>query len=340
VHPGVSAAIVTAFEEPEVVARTVRGLLGQSQPPLEVLVVDNHPEARVSRALVEQGLQITPIRSGRNLGYPPACNLAAERAQGEWLLFVNPDTQPEPDLVERLLEATDDDTAIVGAQILLGDGERVNAGDNPLHLTGLSWSGRYGEPRETGSPRDVAVASGAALMIRRADFDRLGGYHEGYFLYHDDVDIAWRARLSGRRVVFCPAAAVRHDFEFGKGAHKWFWLERNRGWTVLSNYSAAALALLAPLLLAAEVGILALALRDGWWREKLRAWAALWRERGELRRWRARVQAQRTVSDAELLRAFTGRIDTPLVAFPGRGVLDPLLEGYRRLAILVLRLAG
>ena len=52
-----------------------------------------------------------------------------------------------------------------------------------------------GEPREDGPPRDVAVASGAALLVRRAAFEQLGGYHPSCFLYYDDVDLAWRARL-------------------------------------------------------------------------------------------------------------------------------------------------
>src|SRR3954471_22323569 len=127
--PAVSAIIVASFEDPAVVRETVDSLLAQTRPPEEILVVDNHPDAVVSTALSD--LPITAVPSGRNLGYPPAVNLGARHATGEWLLTLNPDAHAAPDCVERLLEAADADTAIVGAQVLLPDGS-TNAGENPV----------------------------------------------------------------------------------------------------------------------------------------------------------------------------------------------------------------
>ena len=76
---------------------------------------------------------------------------------------------------------------------------------------------------------------------------------ERLFMYEDDVDLCWRVRLTGWTVMFCPDAVVWHEYEFDKGTMKWYWLERNRLWTVLSNYSAITLVLLAPLLLGTEL---------------------------------------------------------------------------------------
>jgi GT2 family glycosyltransferase len=330
----VSAVVVAWRHDPAAIRRLVAAL---SEQTAEVIVVDNQPHAPVAAALDEAHSGALTLRPGRNLGYAAGCNAAADAAAGEWLFFVNPDAAPAADVVARLLEAADDGTAIVGAQVLLPDGERVNAGDNPLHLSGISWSGRYLEPREDGPPRAVAVASGAALLVRSTDFDALGRFQPDYFAYQEDVDLAWRARLAGRRVVFCPRATVRHDYEFAKGDYKWFLLERNRLWTVLSCYSAPALVLLGPLLAGAEAAVLAVSVRDGWWREKLRAWRALWRQRAELRRWRARVQALRRTPDAELLAAMTGRLDTPLVRAPAVEAVNPLMDAWRRAAIVALR---
>ena len=331
----VSAIIVVSFEDPAVVARTARSLLEQTTPPDELLVVDNHPKAIVSRALAGEGLPVVAIHPGENLGYPPACNLGASRAAGDWLLFLNPDAEAEPDCLERLLEAIDADTSIVGAQVLLPDG-RTNAGDNPVHITGLSWAGRYGQRREHGPPRDVAACSGAALLVRRADFEALGGYHPSFFLYVDDTDLAWRARLAGRRVRFVPEAVVTHDYEFAKGQAKWYWLERNRLFMVLSNYSAQALVLLAPVLLAVEAFVALRAWREGWLAGKARGWRSLVRDRASLRRWRASIQAQRRVTDREVLDAMTGRMETPLATSRALAAVNPLLERYRRLLLRVL----
>jgi GT2 family glycosyltransferase len=328
--PDVSAVIVS-YADPEATAAAVESLSAQTVRPAEIVVVDNDPAGRVP-ALPGA----TVAHTGANLGYTAGANFGVARTRSDWLLLLNPDAVAEVDCIERLLEAADDTTGIVGAQVLLADG-RVNAGDNPLHLTGISWSGRYGEPAESGPPRSVAVASGAALLVRRHAWDAVGGLADHFFMYHDDVDLAWRARLAGWDVRLAPNARVRHDYDFDKGREKWFLLERNRAITVLCNYDRRTMMLLAPLLLGAEAAVLVRALREGWAREKLRAWWAVLRERRYIARRRSEVQAIRAVHDVEILRQMTGTFDTPLAA---PGVAGRLGRGMERYRILLLRHLG
>jgi GT2 family glycosyltransferase len=219
--------------------------------------------------------------------------------------------------------------------VLLPDG-RVNAGDNPVHVTGLSWSGRYLEPAEQGLPRETAAVSGAALITRTEVFRGLGGHCPAFFLYVDDTDMAWRARLAGWKVVFCPAATISHDYDFHKGLAKWRHLEHNRLWMVLSNYSLPTLVLLAPLLIAAEMGIALQARRDGWWRQKLEAWRDLAGARGEVVRWRREVQAQRAVGDRAIVERMQGEMVTPLVESPMLRHVNGWVERYRRAVLWLL----
>jgi len=250
------SAVVVSYSDPAASVRALESLLGQSNPPGEVLVVDNHPERLFARALSgwESRDRVRLVHSGQNLGYTAACNHAAAQASGDWLFFLNPDACADPDCLRNLVGSADRTTGVVGAQVLLPDG-RTNAGDNPLHITGLAWAGRYGERREHGRARPVASVSGAALLIRTEVFRSVGGMCERFFMYEDDVDLCWRVRLSGSDVLFCPDAVVVHDYEFDKGSEKWYWLERNRVWAVLSNYSLLSLVLLAPLLAATEMMI-------------------------------------------------------------------------------------
>ncbi|HEX7297886.1 MAG TPA: glycosyltransferase family 2 protein [Solirubrobacteraceae bacterium] len=318
------SAVIVSYADLGATSRAVATLRAQTVAPTRIIVVDNDP---ASELVALEGASV--VRPGRNLGYAGGANLGASRAGGEWLLLLNPDAVADRHCIERLLEAADDRTGIVGAQILLPDG-RVNAGDNPLHFTGVSWSGRYMEPAEDGPPRSVAVASGAALLVRRAAWDAVGGLAEPFFLYHDDVDLSWRVRLAGWDVRFAPRARVRHDYDFDKGAQKWYWLERNRAWTVLCNYDRRTLALLAPMLAASEAAVLARSVAQGWWAQKLRAWAAVLRAAPAIADRRRAVQATRRVGDAEIMRRMTGAFATPL-ASPGlAGRLGPLLDLYRR----------
>src|SRR5205807_9143477 len=127
------------------------------------------------------------------------------------------------------------------------------------------------------------VVSGACCLIRRDAFTRLGGFVDSFFLYYDDADLGWRARIAGLRVVYCPEATVCHHYEFARRGRKWFYLERNRLFSVLANYEMRTLLLLAPLLLAAELGLLAVAALQGWLGHKLRAYGSLAALSGKLR---------------------------------------------------------
>jgi GT2 family glycosyltransferase len=330
--------MVVSFEAPEQSLRHVHSLLAQREPPTEIIVVDNHPDAVTAAHMRAKGLPVTLVSAGQNLGYPSACNLAARHARGDHLFFLNPDADADPECLGRLRGLMDSHpaAAIVGAQVLLADGEHVNAGDNPIHLSGLSWSGRWLQQREHGPPREIVAASGACCLVRRSAFEALDGFCEGFFLYHDDVDLAWRAWMDGWRVLFHPEAVVMHNYAPQKGSHKWMWMERNRLWCVLANYEARTLVALAPILVGCELAVLAYAARSGWLRDKLHAYRLLWRDRASLRTWRRRVQMRRRVADRELLPRFVATIDSPLLDGRLTRAASPWLERYKRLILTLL----
>ena len=331
-------AVVVSFGDTAASSRAIESLLKQTLAPIEVLVVDNDPGGITARALAADRISpdVRIVHPGANLGYTGAANLAARQARGEWLFFLNPDAIASKDCLERLLEAVDDaDVAIVGAQVLLPDG-RINAGENPINIAGISWSGGYGCTRERGPARDTAAVSGAALLARRDAFMELGGLCPYFFMYVDDTDLAWRMRLSGRRVRYCPEAVVVHDYEFEKSVHKWFYLERNRAWALLSNLQPRTLALLSPVLVITEAFIVIRAISEGWLTEKLRAWASLIAHAPTLIRWRRAVQITRNVSDYRVLDRFAGGIQTQLIDTRLPGWVNPCMECYRRLVLRLL----
>jgi GT2 family glycosyltransferase len=331
----ITAVIVSYDTEPDEIRATLDSLLAQTRAPAEILIVDNGAGGPIARELRGYAAELRTIASGANLGYNAAVNLAAANSNCDYLLCLNPDARAEAGCIEQLASVSDADAtiALAGAQILLEDGLTRNAGANPLHPTGISPSGGYGEPREQGPPRDVAVVSGACCLMRRASLLALGGLVEELFLYYDDVDLAWRARIAGMRVVYCPAAVVRHDYEFARRGRKWFFLERNRVFGVLSNYEARTLILLSPLLVVCEIGLLAVATRSGWLKQKLASYGSLLALRRRLLSQRRAVKASRQRTDVELLELFTDRLDSALLSARATALANAVCVPY----LLVLR---
>jgi len=335
--------VVSYDESPEEIHASLDSLLAQSPSPLEVLVIDNRPDRSVAYDLGGYADAVRVIETGSNIGYSPAINLAAAHARGDYLVTLNSDARVEPGCLERLAAVADSDPQILlaGAQILLEDGVTQNAGHNPLHPTGISPAGGYGEPREQGEPRDVAVVSGACCLIRRQAFVRLGGFVDEFFVFYDDPDMGWRALIAGMRVVYCPEAAAVHGYEFGRrGKHKWFLLERNRLFSVLANYEGRTLLLLSPLLIATELGLLGVAAYGGWLPQKLRTYASVFALRKRLMQQRRTVQASRRRSDVDVLKLFEDRMDSALLPPPGPALANAVWVPYMRLVRLLLRLTS
>jgi len=242
----------------------------------------------------------------------------------------------------RTLAATLEDETIGAAQarlLLADDPERINSAGNVLHVSGLATVGGYGEPAERHAERvDIAYASGAALAIRTALFRELGGFTERYFLYQEDLELCWRVRMRGLRVVLEPGADVVHDYVFERPTRrKEYFLERNRLVFVLTAFSGKLLALLAPILVVVELGVAVLAVREGWWREKARGWQWLLANSGWLRAHRRELQKARTVGDAVLAQLLTPRWETQVVAPPpGVGALNTLTAAWWRVVRVFL----
>ena len=301
--------IVVAYQSGDALTRCLESLSGE-----EVIVVDNDAD---------------------NVGFGAGCNRGARQTDADILVFVNPDTVVEAGAVQALARALEHpDVGVVQARLrLLRQPELLNSSGNVVHVSGLAWPGGYGDPAGTLSePREIGYASGAAFAIRADLFRELGGFTEELFLYQEDLELCWRARLHGLRVLVVPDADVLHEYVLERpGRQKEYYLERNRLIFVLTAFSARLLVLLAPVLLAVETGTCLVAWRQGWWREKVRGWAWLLRHGSWLAAHRRQTQALRRVSDRELARFLTPVLDPRMLELPsGVAALNGLVSLWWR----------
>lgn len=235
----------------------------------ELILIDNGstPEEGGWLDAAADDARVTLLRGQGNVGFARGANLGAEAATGEVVAFLNPDAFLRPGCLKALVAALDGcaGPCLVGARVLDEDGGEqrgcrrgeVTPVTTLLSLTRLSSLRvfrRFEVHHEADDVPDAPVptptVSGACFAMRRADFAALGGFDTGFFLHVEDVDLCWRVRQTGGRVLFQPRAEVTHlgstsrthpmrvEFHKGVGLARYF---RKRADTVQRRILAAAL---------------------------------------------------------------------------------------------------
>ena len=326
-----ATAIVVAYNSGSALTRCVGALRDDA---VDVVVVNNGGRGReIEDAEQRDGVRV--VEAGRNDGFGAGCNRGAAGTDADVLLFLNPDTVVQPGAVAALARRLEDpNVGVAQARLrLLRQPELLNSSGNVVHVSGLAWPGGYEDPAdELAELREIAYASGAALAIRSDLFHELGGFTEELFLYQEDLELCWRVRLRGLSIVVEPEADVLHDYVLERSdRRKEYYLERNRLVFVLTAYSGRLLLLLAPVLVAVELGIALLALRQGWLREKVGGWAWLAGQGSWLSRRRRETQSARRVPDRQLARFLTPVLDPRMLELPpGIGALNGLVSMWWR----------
>jgi GT2 family glycosyltransferase len=301
------------------------------QPDWEVIVVDNGGGGEELEAVAAAG-RVTVVTPPTNLGFAGGCNLGAKLASGETLVFLNPDTVVAPgSLAPLVAPLADPDVGIVTGRLRITDDPGfMHAAGTVVHISGMGWSGGFGtNADEQGGQVDVPTPCGAAMAIDAETLRELGGFHDEFFLYQEDIQLGWRAQMSGRRVVYCPAADIYHDYDFERHPKKRYFMERNRIAFIGTCFSARTLLLLSPLLLATELAMLVMAARQGWFRDKLAGWVWLVRNGKKLYRRRRETQRGRRVRDRDLAWLLTTAVDPGMLKVPKIvQALNPLVLAY------------
>jgi GT2 family glycosyltransferase len=191
---------------------------------LEIIVVDNASTDQTRDVLQDAQRSWSLLRlltNQQNLGFARACNQGARAATGDYVVFLNNDTQVHPGWLEPLVGTLDRDprVGIVGSLLLNTDGTVQSAGMYLVdcHQTGMPfmmWMYGSGTPPGQRSQHNQArvcpIVCGACLATRRRLFDELGGFDEGFINGHEDVDLCLRCGERGFLVVYQPASVVLH----------------------------------------------------------------------------------------------------------------------------------
>lgn len=198
--------------------------------PFEIIVVDNASHDPDSRAFLEHAhaqKRITLIKSARNLGFGGGNNLGAEVAQGEYLLFHNPDVTVKEDSLQKMTDYLEKhrDIGIIAPKLMYSSGQFQPSCRRNMAFTDLilkrtllgklpKFKNRVNsylmEDFDHNKIQDVDLVTGAAMMIPRIVFEKVKGFDLRYFLFMEDFDLCRTVKKAGYRVVYFPEAEMHH----------------------------------------------------------------------------------------------------------------------------------
>ncbi len=314
----------------------------------EVLVVDNASTDRSLSILAEGHPTVQVLRMEGNFGPARARNAGMRAARNRWVLALDNDAIVLPDTLEKLAAAaaeTGDRVAIAQPRsVFFGDRGRVHYDGGSLHYAGLIALRNFYRPIPEAEGRgvvEVGCAVAVALLVDRDAILAAGGYDETFFILFEDLDLSYRLRALGSRILSVEEAIVLHKggtsgLSYREGpsypASRVFFHSRNRWLFLAKDYRAWTLFAALPGLAVYEAAWFGFALASGglgsWCRGKLQFLRLLPRVLRE----RRAFQARRLCSDRALL------VGGPLTVTPAIGganskrmllrALDQLLRAW------------
>ncbi|MFA5130934.1 MAG: glycosyltransferase family 2 protein [Patescibacteria group bacterium] len=319
---------------------------------IRVYIIDNAstPESFVYLQTLYPEAKILARSDGN---YAAANNLGFKEAAHdgcEYIVTVNMDTEMAPTWLSELVRALESnpEAGIAQSKILLypkTEAEkaqpRINSLGNKIHFLGFGFTSAYGEAdREiTGYPEITGYASGCSFIIRASLLEIIGGYNEEFYMYHDDLEISLKAKLTGAKIILAPRSVIFHKYEFKRSTRMIYYMERNRYLTLLTFYPSYLLMLIGLPGVIMDIGMLFFSLLKGWFKEELKIYHYFlqFKNYDKIQAERQKIKAFQKRPFSELAKDFSGQIEFSEIANPIlKYIVNPLLNIYWQLLKLII----
>jgi GT2 family glycosyltransferase len=232
------SVIILTYNQMPLVRQTLqslRDLLPNSQLKIQVIVVDNNSTEDVVGTVLREFPEVEVIANRENYGFAVGNNKAIGLVKGKYVLFLNSDTKLIGRVLDEMVQRLESDPQIgvVTCMVELADGTIDPACHRGFptpwrsfaYYTGLEklaailglnylkkWFGGYHllALRDLSTPHEIDACTGAFLMISKELGDQLGWWDEDYFMYGEDLDLCFRVKARGLKVMYYPECKIIH----------------------------------------------------------------------------------------------------------------------------------
>jgi len=309
--------IILNYNAGNLLLNCVDSVFKSTYPNFEVLVVDNISTDNSHIICKEKFEKIHLIKNKENLGYCEGNNVGIRNADGEFIVILNPDTIVEPDWLNHLMSAYSKFGEGLYQPKFFSLNEKLvlQSTGNMLHIFGFGFARDKGkaDDEKIKSVEKINYASGTCLFTSKIVLDKVGLLDPFLFLYHDDLDLGWRAAQIGINSFYVPQSIIYHaeSYSIKWSSKKFYWLERNRKYCLLTHYSKETYAKMRLSLFLVDVCVWLFYLSKGFLGAKIRAELDIFRNRKDIKIKYNQLEKIKIISDKELIKKFPDEIFVP-----------------------------
>jgi len=312
------SVIILNYNAGQLLIDCVGSILKTNYPNYEIIVVDNASKDDSHKKCKEKFPVIRLIENKENLGYCEGNNVGMRHANGDFMAILNPDTLVDPNwLIELVFAWQKNGEGLYQPKFLTTTDHKIlMSTGNMIQMFGFGYSRGKGEvDRGTFEELEqIGYASGTCLFTSAKILNKLGMFDSFLFAYHDDLDLGWRAALQGIKSYYVPKSVVYHPpegFSFKWSSYKFYLLERNRQYCLLTHYSRTTFYKMLPALLLVEFAVFFFYWRKGFLKLKIKASLDILKNHKHIQKRYREIQSGRKLNDNEIIRNFSNEIAVP-----------------------------
>lgn len=319
----------------------------------QVYIVDNASSSETKKYLEEIYPEAVVIeREDGNYAAANNAGIIKARQDGcDFFVIANMDVKFDENWLKELMEAIGGDEKIGLAQsklLLYPQTEeewkkpKINSLGNLMHFLGFGFTNGYNENdyEIKGLPEIKGYASGCSFITKKEVLDKIGLYDEEYYMYHDDIEMSWRVKLAGYKIVLAPKSVVYHKYEFSRSILMLYYMERNRYLAMLHYYHWLTILFFCPAIVAMECGMIFYSLVNGWFDTKIKVWKYFLQPASysKIIKKRKQVKFIRVKKDRDIIKNFEGKvlfqeIDNPVLKYVANPVLNLYFEIIKKIIV-------
>ena len=311
------SVIVLNYNAGELLLNCIESIKKSAYKNLEIIVVDNISTDKSQETCKEKYPDIKLIQNNENFGYCEGNNIGIREAKGDYIVILNPDTIVESNWIEELISAYNKfgEGLYQPKHLSLNEKTVYMSAGNMLNIFGFGYAREKGNRDENqfNKIEEIGYASGTCLFTSSAVLKKVGLFDPFIFLYHDDLDLGWRASQLGIKSYYVPTSLIYHaeSYSLKWNAEKFYWLERNRKYCILTHYSKQTYSKIFPTLLVVDFFVWMFYLTKGFLGSKIRAELDIIKNRKAIKIKYEELENKKIVSDKELITKFSDSLHVP-----------------------------